>query len=217
MTTALTAYLTNAATTTLTTANQLATALNSGAATTKSTTVGTSTGYGEVYAQGNASAWAAAGSIGNPSGNGFLWDATTLEGQQIIAGTWTPTLRFQLSTGTSITADCYCRAYKRSSGGVYTLIGSMLFSGKSITTSGNNVSFSGSSLGAVSFATGDKLYIDVWLDITANSSGSGSATVKMNEASAANTGIATAQITTPGYQSNQWLIRAFHRSAGRIQ
>ncbi len=220
MTTALTAYLTKiACPDTLTTANQIYNALNSGTSSQKNTTIGTSTGYGEVYSQGTAGAWAAAGSIGSPSGNGWLWDVTTLEGQTIVAGTWTPTLRFQLSVGTSIIADCYCRAYKRSSSGVYTQIGSILFASKTITTSGNTINFTGSSLSAVSFATGDKLYIDAWLNITTNNSGSGTATIQTNESSTATSGIATAQMVTPGYQptNSTVLVRSLHCSLGRIQ
>src|SRR5213080_1883437 len=106
--TALTVYGTTTASTTLSTANTMFSASGGATGGTNTCLVGTATGYGELYAQGNGSAWAAAGSIGAPSGHGLLWDVTTLEGQQIVAGNWTPTLRLALSTGT-MTVDAYVR------------------------------------------------------------------------------------------------------------
>jgi hypothetical protein len=188
---------------------------------TKNTLVGTSAGtpcFGQLYAQGNAGAWPALAAIGSPDGNGFLDDATTLENQQMVAGTWTPSLRLTLSAGTSFTADVYMRAYKRSSGGVYTLINSFLFSNKSITTGGVTTAFGGASLSAVSFGVGDKLYIDCWLNILTSVGTTGATTIKMLESTPIGTLAATSEMLTPGYVSTAFVpVRNQHRAFGRIQ
>jgi hypothetical protein len=200
----LTVYGTNSTTSTLSTANKLVTSTGGGSTFT-TTKVGTSTGWGELYSQGNTSVWAAGGAIGSPSGHGFLWDVTTLEGQTILAGNWTPVVQLLTSIG-SITADIHVRAYKYN-GGAYTSIGDMSKTGQSITTGTTTYTFSASSLSAVSFSTGDKLYVDVWLNITANSTGSGSATVFLNMASSSTQGVASEmQVGTPGYATTGTLV-----------
>src|SRR5881392_3294189 len=105
MSTALTVYTANAASSTLSTSNQLYVVL--GAANTgypfNTTHFGTATGYGEIWAQGNSGAWAAAGSLGAATGHGFLLEnvRTNLEGQTIVAGNWTPTVRLTSELGGS--------------------------------------------------------------------------------------------------------------------
>ncbi len=195
---------------------------------TKNTSVGTnsvannsiSACFGQLYAQGQAGAWPNLSAIGSPDGNGFLDDAVTLESQQIIAGTWTPSLRLTLSAGTSFTADVYMRAYKRSSGGVYTLINSFLFSNKSIGTGGTTIAFTGVSLSAVSFNIGDKIYIDCWLNILTSVGTTSATTIKMLESTPIGTLAAASEMLTPGYQpqpTNIVILKMHHNKAGRIQ
>lgn len=200
MTTALTVYGNwNDASSTLSTAQKLYT--DSGGATTNSKTslVGTSTGYGEIYSQGNAGAWAAAGGVSAPSGHGWLFDITTLEGQTLITGNWQFVCRMLISAGTA-TADIIHRFYKRSSGGVYTAIGSITLSAQALTTTTTTYTSAASSLSSMAFVTGDKLYVDVWCNVTANSSGSGAATLGYAMANTTTHGKANnGQIITPGY------------------
>lgn len=202
--TALTTYFSAAASSTLSTANQLYSTL--GAPTPSGTTqaLGAATGYGEIYSQGTASAWPALGSIGSPSGHGFLWDVTTLEGQQIVSGSWSAMISLQTAgTGSgTITADVHVRIYKRSSGGVSTQIIDMVAAAQSIPmTSPTTFSLSGSTSSATFFATGDKLYVDVWLDITANGHGSGQ-NIKLDKLSTDTsglTGLSISEQVSPGY------------------
>lgn len=204
MTTALNVYGTNAASTTMSTAGLLVSvtgATGNGQSTTK---CGTSQNYGEIYALGNTLAWAATGSIGSPSGHGWLFDTTSLEGQQIIAGTWTPLIRAKISVGTA-TADMYVRAYKLASDLItYTLIGTCSLLAQSLTTTIANYNFAGNSLSAMTFGSGDKLYVDVWFNFGAagNSSGSSTATIAFTNSNSATQGRASnAEVDTPGYNS----------------
>lgn len=203
-TTPLTVYCTNQVSPTLASANTLYSTLGSPVVASANTQLGTATGYGEIVSQGTVSAWAAGGSIGSPTGKGFLWSVTTLEGQQILAGAWTGALRLNTAgTGSgTITADIHVRAYKRSSGGVYTQIIDMLLAAQSISTTATNFSLAGTMVSATTFATGDKLFLDLWLDVTANGHGSGQQIVLHSLSTDTNTftGVANASAGTPGYQ-----------------
>lgn len=194
--TALTVYLSNVATSTLSTAASLA-STTGGTIAGDSSLIGTSTGWGEVYGLGNSGAWAAAGSIGSPSGNGWLWDVTTLEAKTISAGTWSSTVRIRFSNGTG-TVNVSTRFYKRSSGGTYTSIGTCSTTGVAMTTGYTQQTFT-ASLSSMEFNTGDKLYMDCWLNITSNSSGSGSAVVFITVTTSATQGDTTGAQVTPGY------------------
>ncbi|MFD0675692.1 MULTISPECIES: hypothetical protein [unclassified Paenibacillus] len=156
------------------------------------TTVNASTGWVELLSKGGT------GSVGssapNPSGNGFIWDVSTLEGQQFPAGSWASGQDLKTSAGTII-ADVHVRVYKLSSGGTYTLIIDSAIAGKSIGSSSTLVSLPATIGAAVNFNVGDKLYYDVVLNITTNNMSSG-ASLKMNE----NT--ANAYVVTPGYQTS---------------
>lgn len=174
---------------------------------TKSSLVGTATGFGQLYAQGNAGAWLAhVGAITdvacNPDGNGFLYDTTTLEGMTVVAGTWSAVLTLEkLNSSGNITADLYVRAFKRSSGGVYTLIGTMELAGQSIPGSATTYAFNATSLSSMAFSTGDKLYCDVWANVTANPGATSTTQILLGESSGV-AGIAGyMQIATAGYQA----------------
>src|SRR6266700_4890886 len=93
-----------AASSTLSTANQLVTGTGGTTGSAITVLVGTATGWGEIYAQGNAGAWAAAGSMGTPTGHGWFLDATTLDGQTIAAGVWSSLMKMKASaTGITVT------------------------------------------------------------------------------------------------------------------
>lgn len=205
--TALTVYsLDIASVSTLTTAGTLA-STTGGTGATKDTKapVAPATGYSELFALGTTNAWSGAGSIGSPSGNGWIWDVTTLEAQTILAGNWTPTVRLQVAGGgtPSLTADIHVRAYKRSSGGTYTQIGSdMTKTAQTINSTATNYVFSATSETSMSFSTGDKLYLDIWLNVTANSGTTSANNVRVSQSSTAGAGVANNFSTvTPGYQS----------------
>src|SRR5579875_2445445 len=171
MPTALSVYGTSTASTSLTTANKFVT-VTGGTGTNEPQKLGTATGYSEIYSQGTTNAWQSLGSIGSPSGNGFLWDVTTLEGQQIVAGTWNASTKMSVSTG-SITADIYMRAYKWSSGSnTYTLIGTLSLTNQTLNTTLTIFTMSSASFSAMNFSTGDKLYCDIWFNVKTNSTSS---------------------------------------------
>lgn len=208
MPTALTLYLANAASTTIGTANQL---YHSGAGSPTTgqpiTTMGTAVNYGEVLSQGG-SAWAASGSIGTPTGKGFFLDDTTLDGQDIVSGSYSATLRLvAMQSGSqagSMTADIIVRLFRyRPSTTTYTQIVAMTLTGQTINAVLTNYSLSGSTGSNTSFIAGDKLYCDCWLNITAGS-GNAAQGVRINRLTtdtATFIGDALASVATPGYQS----------------
>jgi len=200
--TSLTTYGTNTAATTVTTANTLVTGTGA-AGTTVGTRCGTSvTGWGELHAQAFAGNWPASGAIGSASGNGWLLDATTLEGNSILAGNWTPTLNLRyFSSNGAATADINVRAFVRSSGGTYTQIGStMVLSAQTINSTTAQYTFSATSLPLQAFNVGDKLYLDAWLHITANANTTSNAQMNVSIASSSTQGVANdMQVVTPGY------------------
>ena len=191
---ALTAYLTDANATTLTTAKQVS-ATAPAAETSVLNSTKRLTGWGELFTVTGQAAWPALAAIGAPSGNGSLLDVTTLEGQQIIAGTWTPKVKL-ISVGAP-TAEIHVRAYTRSSGGTYTQIGDFVLAATKLSTtfSGGAIVYSpvAQSLAAVTFNVGDKLYIDYWANITV-AGGSTTGTISLYENGGANT-----SLVTPGY------------------
>lgn len=200
--TALTVYATTVASATIATADQLATVTGGVSTSSPTVLIGTATGFGELRFQGNSSAWQGyVGSITdaalNPTGFGLFLDGTTLDGQTIAGGNWTPTLKMA-ATNTGITMDGYVRAFIYTSG-TYTLIGSaMLKSGMAILTS-SAVAFvwSATNQPAAVFPAGSKLYIDVWGNITSNTAASG--TTMHFTLSSTLAGLAGWQIVTPGY------------------
>jgi len=178
MPTALTVYPTGTASaSTLTTADTLATAAPA-TETSHTTKTGKLLAWGELGSQGITTAWPAATSEPAPSGKGFILDATTLEGQQILAGTWTPSVHLSSSSGT-VTADVHFRAYQRTSAGVYTNIVDLVKTAAAITATAATYTPTAGSGAQTAFATGDKLYLDVVLHITANTSSSTTATTSL--------------------------------------
>lgn len=199
MTLALSLYGTNAASSTLNTAGLLVNitgASGNGQATTK---CGTSTGFSEIPAQGTANAWAGAAAIGAASGNGWLFDSILLEGDMLLAGTFTPKIRAKISVG-SATADMYVVVYKRTKAGGYITIGTCSLLNQALGTSIANYNFAGNSLPATPFYVGEKLYYAVWFNLSVNNSGSGTATIAFTNSNSAALGRASnAELDTPGF------------------
>jgi hypothetical protein len=205
--TALTVYFANAASSTLSTADQLYTVAGVPPTTQSYTTIGNNvTGWGEIDPQG-ASSWAASGSIGTPTGNGFLYDVTALEGKQIAAGNWTPTIRLNASQGSgapqagTLTGTITIRGYVRSSTGVYTAIFSSTLTSQTLTATFATYSLPATAASAVNFGTGDKLYHDIWFNCTGNTNANASQGIRLNRLStdtSGQTGDPNAAVVTPG-------------------
>lgn len=195
--TALTLYGSNVASTTLTSACKLAT--TTGGTETTVTTTGPASGSGYVEILSQAATATLNASLPSPDGKGWLFDATTLEGQTISAGNWSASFGAQDNAGSGPVQSFTIRFYKRSSGGVYTSIGSLTLSSQTITTTKTTYNFSASSLSSMSFATGDKLYVDLFIQAT----GWASDPIVNYVSNSATAGVANdLQITTPGYVPN---------------
>ena len=229
MATALTVYRTNSAAATLSTANQLYHAAAGTPAVNQTyTQIGSSLGFGEIYPQGNTNNWPAAGSLIAPDGHGYFVDDNLLDGQTIIAGNWSATLRLGAFIGTTgsagggFTADLYVRAF-RYRAGVYTLIVSMVVLNQSVGLTITTYNLPNTAASSVDFAVGDRLYIQDDMNLLTNT-GNASATVRVNRLSTATVtkdGDANAQIVTPGYQpttasNTQLVVRQGRRSFGRM-
>lgn len=210
--TPLSVYLASTAASTIGTANLLYITANSGTPgnTWKYSRVGTAKGYGELTSQGTTSAWAAATSLPNPTGKGFLLDNTSLEGQTIQAGNWAGVVRMHCAqngdtnpNAGSLTADIIARAFKYN-GGTYTPITTITLGAQHLSSTATSFTLPNTNTSAVSFGTGDKLYIDYWLNVTANTNGSSVQDVRLNREStdtSGHTGDANATIGTPGYNT----------------
>lgn len=227
--TALTIYYTKVADSLLTNAGDMATAIG-GTLGNQATTIGGATGYGELGSL-SAITWASGSGLGAPSAKGFVLPKSVLnlEGQQFLAGNWTPTVRLQLG-GTGVTGtlagDIYVRVYRRGAGGLYTEIGSdMVLMTQTITTTVTSFAFSATSQPLMNINLGDVIYTDVWFNCKTNAAVGGTASIKLYSCTTTGTGVTTAQIVTPGYQA-QAVPSAFfiagnssrrNRSFGRIQ
>jgi hypothetical protein len=203
-------YFSSAAASTVATADQLYTAPGTPSTTWTYTKLGTATGWGEITSQGTTSAWAAAGSIGSPTGKGFLFDSTSLEGKQIKAGAISAKVRLNCGINDgdpnhgSITADIVVRLSKRSSGGSYTTIITLTATGQTVPAGYTTFSLSGTLADPVSFDTGDKLSIEVWSNVLTNTNGLSTLNIRLNRLSldtAGKTGDANASLTVASIQT----------------
>ena len=191
MVTALTVFGTKPTTTTLTTAGSLATA-SGGTVANPATAVSNTAGYYEILSQSGTST--AQGSLPTPTGNGWLWDVTTLEGQDLIAGNYTAETRLQTLSG-SATLTIIWRLYKYN-GGTYTAIGTITLSSQSVTTTTTSFTSAATALAKMSFGTGDKLYTDLWVQ-----NPSAAVSIRVIQGSTSTLGISNGHnIVTPGYQ-----------------
>lgn len=207
MSTALTEYLTvTADVAVLSTANTLLENATTGAAlTNKNTNINASTtGWVDIWAQGNPTAVAGAGSESAPTGHGWIDDATTLVGNQFVAGTWSFSGLFNNSGASgSFSANVHFRAYQRSSGGVYTLIAEAASGTTTIAVDSTNATYttvtaSTSASASNTFISGDKVYIDIQIDIITNTT---SGNIRCRMANSATVGSTSVQAVSPGYQA----------------
>ena len=197
--TALSLYFVAASSSTHATAEKMAIVTGGALATSSASTVGASTGWGEL-GLGSTLTWAAAGSIGAPSGNGGQCD-TALAGNTVAAGTWTAAIPMFVSQASkATTGTMVLRFYKyNTSTTIYTSIGSISQS-VSLSSTQTTINFSGSQP-AMSMATNEYLYIDIWYNIATNTMTSGG-TINYGFSSSATQGVATSIITTPGYATS---------------
>ena len=202
--TPLTLYLSQTASAYITKSDQSGIAVTGGAISNKNTTIGTNTGWIELASQGSSVQSFFSG-IQNPSGHGWLLDSTLLEAQSIPFGSWIPTVHLAQSTGgASISCDIHVRAFVYdSSAKTYTQIGSdiVLASQTLTSTGGIDYVFSGSAFAGAAFSTGQKLYIDVWVNVLSSTGTVANTTViRMYAATSSAAGNASVQVVTPGYQ-----------------
>ncbi len=225
MSTSLSIFWSNFTSTTLPNANKLYTTGGSPANTWKYSRVGTATGYGEITSHGTTSAWAAAGSLPAPTGKGFLLDSALLEGQQLLAGTHTCYLRLNCAQGGdskpnagTLGAGFYVRLSKYH-GGTYTTLLTLSLTGQTIGSSYTTYTLTGSAGSPTTFGSGDKLYVDIWVNVTSNGNGSSVQDIRLNRLStdSANMiGDATnAGVVTPGFISAATPIT--RRASGRMR
>lgn len=205
--TAFTAYLALATSATLSNSAQLykvgGTPTNSGV----KSLVGTATGYGILNARGSAGAWAAAGSLPAQAGKGFFLDDTSLEGQTFAAGSWSATVHLIAdqsgSPGGTLTADIIVRVSKyNTSTTTYTTIVTMTLTGQTITSTAANYSLSGSTGSTTDIGTGEKLFIDIFCNVTVNGNANANQQINLQNLSTDTTtftGSSSAAIVSPGY------------------
>jgi len=91
---------------------------------------------------------------------GWMYDSTGLEGQVIQSGTWTWNIGAADTAGQDTGVTLVVQFWKRSSGAVYTQIGSNVsLTNQTVTTTRTNFTFTSGTLSAVSFGPGDKLCV----------------------------------------------------------
>lgn len=152
------------ASTTLTTAGQLSLNSTGGVETNTTSTSTDSSGLNMWYEE----VWALGGSVGDsasipsPTGRGWLYDSTFLEGKTIPSGNWSAAIS-EDDTGGFTAITFIVRSYKRSSSGVYTSIGSMQVANQSMSGTKTLYNIPNTSMVAMSFGIGDKLYLDHFL------------------------------------------------------
>ncbi len=198
----LTVIFSNTAAGTLGTANQFVTTDPGTEVTNVNSTYpgGNATGYAIIPAQGGGTLSLTPGTptATTPAadGKGWLWDVTTLEGKKLVAGDFTPLLRIRNQR--AATLSVYLRLFKRSNAGpsAYTSIGVMSQTGISAGAN-STIILSLSTLttvAAVNFSVGDKLYADVVINWTAGAGQTGNIGIVRGLA-------ANEQIATPGYDA----------------
>jgi hypothetical protein len=190
--TSLSLYGLTATSTTLITAAKLASSTG-GSASSVTTTINAGSGYYELLGLGGVST--AVGSLPQPSGKGWLFDTTSLEGQTLASGNYTFIGKLAVGSGTLGPATLTLRVYKRSSSGTYTAITSGTTTSFTVTTTATAESSSVTGIASMSFATGDKLYVDAFLNAAPGSSRNISFSV-----SSTTSGVAQdLEVDTPGY------------------
>jgi len=211
--TALTLYGVATNNTTLTGSLKLVTVTGGAGTAFEATVVGTNGGYG-VLGSWSTPAWASGSGVGSPSGDGIFWNVTTLEGQTFPAGVWNFIASLvEAAAGVTHSADLYFPLYKYNAG-VYTFIDTLVLTGQTITSTAASFTLT-KSLAAVSFATGDKLYGELWADLLSHT---GTPTSIKNQCSSSTTlGLAsTCELDTPGYSPTGVALAATLAGVGTL-
>lgn len=199
MTTALTVYGGSTASTTISTSYKLLGTVsgNSNTSNLISAPNDSTQKYSQLYPTGTM-----IDSVGIPApvDKGWIYDSTVLEGKTIPAGNWSASTTIFLFSGSNITVTAIARAYKRSSGGAFTSIGTITVTGNALTTTPLAITFPSTSFSAVSFSTGDKLYTDiVLLPTTGTWSGQN---MECNMPNSSTVGVTSGfNFVTPGYNT----------------
>lgn len=174
----------------------------------QSSLVGTATGWGQLYARGNSGAWAAAGSAGAPTGGGVAFDGTTLNDRYLVAGNWTHLVRLAHSNATgTITATILGRWYLYDiPSATYIALGTSTLAGQTISGNGVYTTYTlpATSVAQTYVGPQQRLYVDVWLNVTANTLANAALTVLWGDmGGTAGQGGFNNSVATAGYQSAQ--------------
>jgi len=98
-----------------------------------------------------------------PGGNGWIDDSTTLEGQTVASGaTWTFNVTIDSAAGSNTYDTVTLRPWKWKSGPTYTSIGSIVLNNQTVGSTKTTLTFTTTGFSAVSFATGEKIYWEVY-------------------------------------------------------
>ena len=158
---ALTAFLSSTASTTLPSAQKLLTSAPSSGTLKVTTVTGSSSStFGEICSQTRSVAVATSMS---ETGYGFLLDSTVLEGTTLQAGS--ATISIKIAAGVAgLSTTVHVRLFKRSSAGGYTQLMDATKAWVTTITGAVLTGFSSTTITASDFATGDKLYMDCWIN-----------------------------------------------------
>ncbi len=162
------------------------------------------TGWGEITSQG-AAVWAAASTMPAPTGHGWLYDSSILQGETMQAGAYVPTFRFNASQGAAVagtlSGDLVCRISKWNSvTNTFSTIATSTLAGQTITTAAT-FSFPQGYGAAVAFDVGEYGYVDLFFNCKTNANGASNQGIRVNNLSTdtvGGTGDVLAQIVTPG-------------------
>lgn len=168
----------------------------------ESSKVGKSTGWGVLWSHGNGSAWAAGASepaFGDL--HGWLLDDASLEGLTIKAGTWNVSLTLKVSVGTIVAAPVV-RIGKRDSSGVFTEFATATLASTGLGTTNQSITGTATQAADQAFVTGDKLYVQVDLHITSNSTNSNTATCTVALLNTTSTSVTSPTVVSSGVTFN---------------
>jgi hypothetical protein len=132
----------------------------------------------------------------SPTGKGWLFDQSLLDGGTISAGSWQVSLALAVVQQAGWVQTILARVWKRASSGSFTLLGTLSLSNQTITQARTIFTLSPVSFPSVSFAIGEKLYLDAWIQAT----GWGSNQIRIYLSSSSSAGVSNdLQVITPGY------------------
>lgn len=200
--TLLTAYYTTANSAVLTSAELLVTSVGTPTTFAGGSTVDSSTGWYQVGL--GAASTTFYGSIQDPTGIGALLDVSSLQGNALLAGSYSASMQFSLSqASTSMSGSMVLRYYKYNIiTKTYTPIGTITNSSVNInSTSAVTVTWDATQFNSVYFDFGEYLYVDIWFHVVTNTMTTGGQ-FQLIIPNSSTQGIATEYFATPGYDSS---------------